>query len=80
MIKLNHYDPWCRIVSWIHLDGCNRSIGGEESKAIANLEEVNMLVSKASILKGGYLIRIIALAAESLPPISTYLVTLVDHF
>ena len=35
-------------------------------------------MSKANIMKGGYLIRTITLAVESLPPFFTYLVNLID--
>ena len=55
------------------------SICGEEPKAKSNLEQVNLLVSKASTLNGGYLIRTVASTAESLLMIIIYLINLVDQ-
>ena len=61
------------------LDGYNFSIYDEEQQTKSNLELIDLLVSKKSILKGGYLIRTIASAAGSLLSIITYLINLVDQ-
>ena len=54
------------------------AIYGEEPKVELDKNGSNLLVSKASVAKGGYLIRTIAPAMRSLPLIFTYLANLVD--
>ena len=80
VITLNHYTLDIGLYHEYTLDDCNRPIYDEEPKAVANLDEVDLLVSKTNTLKGDYLIRIVAPTAESLSSISTYLTNLVDQF